>query len=196
MLMKIYLSFTLFFLFAFVANAQTITNIKWLNRKAPNTSDTIYYNPLVKLQWPNFKGKPEVDASPIALTASGFGYAAFMNSKNGKTTINITVDCFFNKSKSWVKPNHTTAYVLSHEQLHFDITYIGSCLFITRLRDTTFTEDNYAGILNKIYIESLREMNKRQNEYDGQTKNGQLKNIQAEWKIKIEEELKKLNKLP
>jgi hypothetical protein len=192
--MKNFSLFFIVFLFAIVCKAQTNTTIKWLKRIAPNTSDTIYYNPQVKLEWPNFKGKPDVAGIALAMTASGFGYAAFMNSKNGKTTINITVDCFFNKNKSWVKPNQASTYVLAHEQLHFDITYIAACQFFKKINEATFTATNYKTVLEKIYIECLTNMRNMQNEYDGQTKNGQLKNLQSEWSIKIEEQLKSINK--
>jgi hypothetical protein len=78
---------------------------------------------------------------------------------------------------------------LTHEQHHFDVTYIITDLFIQKLRAAKFTATNYGDVVERIYAETCRELEKMQNEYDGQTKNGQLKNIQAEWNNKIDKRL-------
>jgi hypothetical protein len=82
-----------------------------------------------------------------------------------------------------VIPGRESDYALNHEQHHFDIAFIAANAFVKKLNIAKFTETNYATLLEKLYKEASGDFKKLQDEYDGQTINGQLKNIQAEWDI-------------
>lgn len=166
--------------------AQLSTSVEWRTGVNYESGDTVFYDKARKLTWKDFKGLPDNKSIAAAITSSGFGFTLGMRSKNSKAVINILVNCFFNKERSWVKPGMANDYALLHEQHHFDITYIWTCSFIKKLRSAEFTMENYDQLLDKIYGECYDELGKMQNDYDGQTKNGQLKNIQAEWNIKID----------
>ena len=181
--------FFLIFIINLSAFAQVNVTVKWVQRTPPANSDTIYYNSIQKLKWPDFKGKPGLPEEALAVTSSGFGYMATMQYRNGKTNIGISVFCYFSKKSSWVRAGKESDYALTHEQHHFDVTYIVTNSFIEKLKATKFTANNYGQLLEKLYAESCRELEKMQNDYDGQTKNGQLKNIQARWNEKIEKKL-------
>lgn len=159
---------------------------------ANNLGDTIYYKPNEKLNWNDFKGKPNKQSIAAAITESGFGYRLSMQSTNKKAKIEITVFCYFSKLNSWVKPDLKSNYALLHEQHHFDITYINACLFIKRLRAADFTPDNFVSLTEKINDECFNALEKMQNDYDGQTKNGRIKNIQLAWNKKIDQQLDSL----
>lgn len=77
-------------------------------------------------------------------------------------------------------------YALLHEQHHFDITYIVTCRFFQKLKNTAFTRDNYSELLDRINRAYYEELETLQNEYDGQTRNGQLKDVQLAWNKKID----------
>ena len=64
---------------------------------------------------------------------------------------------------------------------------------IKKLKAAKFTRNNYDTLLDEIYTESRLQLKQMQDDYDGQTKNGQLKNIQTEWNDKIEKQLKLLS---
>lgn len=186
--MKYYLT-CLFFLFNLATYSQLSTNIAWQSNIGANHGDTIYYDTGRKLVWNDFKGKPDNGSIAAAITSSGFGYACKMKVKNMKGGLSISVYCFYNKMLSWVKPGQASDYALLHEQHHFDITYIATCLFIKKLKAAVFTIENYQDQLDKIYNDSYNELEKMQNDYDGQTKNGRVKSIQAEWNNRIELQL-------
>jgi hypothetical protein len=170
--------------------AQKLTpNIQLSKRVAKVGSDTIYHQAGQLLVWDNFKGKPQESGRVAALTSSGFGFDAGMNYSRNKGTINISVYAFFNKDKSWVKPDKKTAYILAHEQLHFDVSCIGMLQFIQKLRATSFTMQNYAAELNRIYNEAYRQMYDMQDEYDKETANGILTSQQQEWSQRIKGQL-------
>ncbi|MEP7255209.1 MAG: hypothetical protein ABI666_05500 [Ferruginibacter sp.] len=180
------------FLFSGLLHAQVIITIQWQTAGTANSGDTIHYNPEKKLSWDDFKGTPDQSSVAAAITESGFGYRVSMQSNNKKTEINITVFCYFGKMNSWVKPNLKSEYALLHEQHHFDITYINACLFIRKLRASHITLQNFASLVEKINDECYSDMGKMQDDYDGQTKNGRVKNIQLIWNKKIDQQLESL----
>jgi hypothetical protein len=105
-----------------------------------------------------------------------------------------TVYCYFSRLNSWVKKGGESDYALNHEQHHFDVTYITAFLFFQKLKAAKFTRINYNTLLEKLYSESSRDLEKMQNDYDGQTRNGRLKNIQSNWNGTIEKQLDLLSK--
>ena len=175
-----FLVFLSFFLYLLPV-AQVTTNVYWTEQTEMNKTNTIYYNPTKNLLWDDFKGVPGSPGPVAAITASGFGYKANMNSSNGKGEINVAVFCYFNKKGSWVKPGKTTTYILNHEQHHFDVIYLAAGIFINKLKNTVITTSNCNLVLPKIYKECCDMMNKMQDDYDGQTMNGQLEDKQKKW---------------
>ena len=178
------------FIFSAVsAQSQVVINIQWQSIMPGNTGDTIYYNSKQKLNWPDFKGKPNAASPAAAITESGFGYLLTMQSLNNRTTINITVYCYFNKNKSWVKRGMKNDYALLHEQHHYDITYINTCLFVQKLKAAKLNRSNYSSLSEKIYDECVSALNIMQDEYDGETSNGRKEVLQAYWNKKIDGQL-------
>lgn len=192
--MKYILSF-LVFLISQQINAQLTVNVNWTEQTSLPASEICYYNPARKLAWENFRGTPPaVNSQVAALTVSGFGYNASVKTINGKGQLTVNVYCYFSKEKSWVRPGKNTDYILSHEQHHFDVSYIAAAIFIDKLQGTKFTTANFNAVLNSLYRESCDIMNKMQNDYDGQTKNGQLKEQQAKWNELIDSRVASLTK--
>ena len=153
-------------------------------------SEIIYYDAKEKLIWNDFEGPSRDEGTVAAMTVSGFGYQAGIKTSGGKGQLNISVYCYFSKDKSWVKPGKTTPYILTHEQHHFDVSYIAACIFIDKLQSSVFTNSNFNTLIPRIYNESCAIMNKMQDDYDGQTRNGQLKEEQARWNILIDDKIK------
>jgi hypothetical protein len=177
----------IFFFACIQAHAQFTVNIKW--QKPGSRGDTIYYNPDNKLEWDDFKGTPTNNSIAAAITESGFGYRMSMNSVNGRTQVNIAVMCYFNKKGSWVRKGMDSDYALTHEQHHFDITYINACQFIEKLRAANFNISNYTSLVDKIHDECYEALGKMQDAYDGETMNGRLNRVQHVWNRKIDKQL-------
>ncbi|MBL0056136.1 MAG: hypothetical protein IPP31_08025 [Chitinophagaceae bacterium] len=184
--MKRFLISFLFILFCGSVYAQFYTRVEWAGGTDPYKGDSIYYDPGYKLSWKDFKGQPDMNSVAAAITSSGFGYTMAMNSRNNKATLVIKVSCFFTTRGSWVKKGMRSDYALLHEQHHFDITYIVTCRFFQKLKNTAFTRDNYSELLDRINRAYYEELETLQNEYDGQTRNGQLKDVQLAWNKKID----------
>ena len=169
--------------------AQFTVTIQWATVKPANNSDTIYYNPQQKLSWADFKGKPDAKSPAAAVTESGFGYRLTMNAINNKIDVIVTVFCYFDKRKSWVKKEMDNAYALTHEQHHYDITYINACLCVNKLKQAQYNNKNFSKVVERIHDESFESLSKMQDAYDGETANGRIKNIQLQWNKKIDTQL-------
>lgn len=186
-----------FFLFiaimwAGMAQGQFTSNVYWTEKTSMPSADVIYFDNDVPLVWKDFKGTPVAASRAAAITASGFGYKADLKNTGSKGQLNIGVYCYFNKNNSWVKDGKTTDYILTHEQNHFNISYLAAKIFVEKLKAASITNSNYSVLLPRIYNETCDIMNKMQNDYDGQTKNGQVKEIQYKWDDFLS---KKLNSL-
>ena len=181
-------------IFTISVSAQFVTNVFRTEQSGMDPNDIIYYNSAKNLTWKDFKGDPQEAGSVAAITSSGFGYKADMKTSGGKGQINVAVYCYFSKGKSWVKPGRTTPYILNHEQHHFDASFLASNLFIEKTKNITLTPANCNVILPRLYRECCDMMNKLQNDYDGQTKNGQLPDIQEKWNSFFSQRLPLLTK--
>lgn len=185
--------FVLLLLFPVIsARSQVLVNVLWRDFTNDPAKDTIYYDNQRRLAWPDFKGKPDNKSFAAAITESGFGYQLAMRSLNNRTVIDIVVYCYFNKNKSWVKKGSANEYALRHEQHHFDITYINTCLFIKKLKEAKFTRSNCGALSAKIHDECFAALEKMQDDYDGETSNGRRPLVQEEWNKKVDAQLASL----
>jgi hypothetical protein len=153
-----------------------------------NGGNLIFYEAGNKVAVKDFLGEPLDNGNVLAITSSGFAFDAAFKKENGVVTkLQIKVNCSFNKQKSWMKPAGKNEYTLNHEQRHFDISYISCQLFIKNLRSAKFTNSNIKTLLNDIYEESARAMERLQNQYDEETMNGINEEKQAAWNKKIDD---------
>lgn len=140
-----------------------------------------------KLKWSDFKGNPKRLSRSEALTDSGMS----IELKCDENTSEVIVKCFFDRSKSWTK-DRQSAYLLAHEQLHFDITE----LFVRKLRKQLSKFGNNCERLNnhveKYYNENYKEFAAYQNAYDRESEHSINKEKQAYWERKIAKELQAL----
>lgn len=175
--------------------AQLAAKVEWTRQTSMPASEVIYYTPEKKLHWDNFKGlAPAENSSIAAITMSGFGYSASIKSSGGKGELHIKVYCYFNKSRSWVRPLRKTAYILNHEQNHFDISYIAACIFISRIKNSILTLKDYNTLLPRIYDECVTSMDNMQESYDGETRNGRETVLQEKWNGLIKEKITAVTK--
>ena len=165
----------------------TVVNYVGANGEADQ--NIIYYQPGQLLTWDDFKGKPVEGSDVAALTNAGFGIKLAFRRVDNISQLLINVNCNFSKKDSWVKKGNNTAYILNHEQKHFDIAYFHTLLFIQKLKEATFTNDNYATVIEKIYKEAATQMGAMQNQYDAETSHSRLPEKQQLWDIKISDQL-------
>lgn len=149
--------------------------------------ETLLWQPKLKLNWSNFKGKPTNNRA-AAVTASGLTYDFSTLSKNGVLQVEYTISSYFYPNKSWYRPEVCDSIILSHEQLHFDITELYARKLRKQLDKKKFTS-NAKNEVRTIYKQINFELNEYQNLYDAETDFSRNREKQLEWKNKIATEL-------
>jgi hypothetical protein len=160
----------------------------------PLDRSLVYYSANRPLTITDFKGTPVSAGEAVAITSSGFAFKAGFKNLAGKATLNILVYCSFDKNRSWMKEKGRNAYILKHEQQHFNISYIGTLRFIKKMKAIKFTTTNYSKQIENTYRDAVEQMEIMQNKYDGETSNGRLTDKQAAWEARIAAELEQLEK--
>jgi hypothetical protein len=147
------------------------------------SEESIDWNPSKRLTWNDFKSQPDPNSDAAASTTTYLGIEySFSNN-----TVSYKIACRFSKVKSWGL--HKTAYILSHEQGHFDIAEIFARKLHKEMLAYQFNRKTYEKDLKKIYQQILDEKEEWQNAYDGETRHSINKKKQAEWLEKIADAL-------
>ncbi len=143
------------------------------------------------LTWEDFKAEPDESLPFSANTNSGISYSWSYSTASGKPDLKYEVSSNFYPYKSWVKDIENEAYLLSHEQLHFDI----SELHARKLRQAL---DNYIPgrsirqDLKSIYNNIESERSAMQNLFDKESQHSENREAEIRWRNFVAKELKKL----
>ena len=153
-------------------------------------SDTVFYDPERPLVWADFQRKAPPLTKFAAAVYTSIGYEARATVVNQQIMLNIKMKVFLIKSNSWVQPHAKESYALRHEQLHFDITKLVAERFKQKVLSEELPPDDYDSRLQYIYLDSFREMNKMQEQYDGETQHSLIRSEQNRWDEKVSTALK------
>lgn len=148
-------------------------------------NNKLYWYENNKLSWNDFQAKPIKNAPNAALTNCNITF----NLKQVNDSVRIEITNFFDKSKSWVKKNAKTDYLLNHEQKHFDLFEVYARILRMKMLEEKYTFSNIQKKLTKIYNETMSESNTMQNKYDKESKHSLDSINQKKWDIYIENEL-------
>lgn len=140
-----------------------------------------------KLTWDDYRGEPDPSTDAAASTTTRLT-VSYQFKKDG---YRFTIRSGFDPYRSW--GTHRTAYILSHEQGHFDLAEVYARKLFRNLSEYRFDANNYRKDLKKIYDDVIKEKEAIQNEYDEETRHSILKAKQAEWLKKIAAMLEETN---
>ncbi|MCC9135095.1 hypothetical protein ACFSKU_18615 [Pontibacter silvestris] len=155
-------------------------------------NDTVFYALNRPLVWDDFRAAPRAGRYAAAVFPS-FAYEGETEVINGIIHLNLTLKVYVLQHSSWVKANAKDAYGLNHEQRHFDIAKLVAERFRKKIQPENLTVADYNSIIQYEYIESFREMNHLQEQYDEETQHGINQVAQQQWNQRIDEELKVLS---
>jgi len=151
--------------------------------------NAIRWDPEHRLRWSDFKAQPPKNTSVAAITASGIAYRFSAMESRGKMEVDCSIDTFFYPESSWYRPDAANEIILSHEQLHFDISELFARKMRERVERYSFSS-NVKTEMNRIYEQILREMRAFQKRYDEETNFSREVEKQLEWNKLIASELK------
>lgn len=146
------------------------------------------WTPERRLTWADYQGSPMNTEWASATTASGITYTLNSVIGGSQPRLEIVVTSLFYPDKSWYKPDLCNEVVLSHEQLHFDITELFAREFRKRL-ETVENDENIKKKVRAIFVEINKELNTFQNKYDRETNFSRNVPEQLVWNKKIAETL-------
>jgi hypothetical protein len=155
-----------------------------------SNQDTVFYNPAKPLRWEDFQATPTKASRFSATVFPSFAYEGESNVINGIIHLNLNMKVYVLTESSWVKPDARDAYGLNHEQRHFDIVKLVAERFKQKIKPNDLSVEDYNSIIQYHFIESYREMNQLQDQYDAETRHGVDKIAQELWNQRLEKELK------
>jgi len=153
--------------------------------------DTIAWTADKRLSWDDFKGKSPPNDRAAATTASGITYRFSTSGTKENIEVDFKIDTFFYPTKSWYQPELCDDVILSHEQLHFDISELYARELRKRLDKASFTHGNVKSKVRTIYRKINEELSDFQNKYDSETNFSRDREQQLIWNEKIASELLK-----
>lgn len=155
-----------------------------IGQKAP-AEDKIHWNNSRKLSWQDFKGNPRESSQFSAESSLQISYGLKISQEGGVTNYLFTVDCYFEKKDSWVKPDKKTDALLKHEQIHFDIAEYFARKLRKEFKKNTFTIADYQSKSKAIFNKNFTEYQSYQTAYDEDTRHGSIPEEQAKWEEKV-----------
>lgn len=155
---------------------------------AAQEEDAILWDASRPLSWSDFKGKPFKTAWAAATTASGISYEFNSSERESGYELHFRVYTYFYPEKSWYQPKLCDEVILSHEQLHFDISELYARKMRKILTETTFTS-NVKEEVQAIYHRILKELSAFQDRYDKETNFSRNLQQQEIWNMAIKKAL-------
>ncbi len=151
--------------------------------------DTVYYASDRPLTWNDFREKPRLDRYAASVFPS-FAYESRSEVVDGILHIHLTIKVYIIPDYSWVKDHAKDAYSLNHEQRHFDIAKLVAEQFKQKIRTDSLMVEDFDSVIQWQYIDSYREMNHLQKQYDQETGHGTNQAAQQRWNRRIDEALR------
>jgi len=163
--------------------------IAFLSALFVQSESTISWKYGYRINWDDFKAKPQTRTDVIAVTASGLSFQySTKRYSTGRLDYDFEVLAHFYPDKSWYIKDHVTEVTLAHERLHFDITELHARKFRERVKSTKFTS-NIDNEMEAIHNSINDQLSKMQRLYDKETDHSRDVIKQMAWQKYIEEAL-------
>lgn len=94
--------------------------------------------------------------------------------------VQYTVRCYFLPKESWTR-TRSDAYILHHEQLHFDLTEVYTRRLRRALSETPVTFRNSTSTFRKLFNKYNDQLEAKQALYDRETDHSIDREAQAKW---------------
>ena len=142
-----------------------------------------------RLTWDDFRGEPPLSDRVAATTASGISYQFSTSGTRSSYKVDFEISTHFYPNKSWYKPELCDEVILSHEQLHFDISELFARKLRKVLSEATFTHENVKRKIKDLYNRNNEELSDFQHRYDSETNFSRNREQQLIWNKQITDAL-------
>ncbi|WP_054415030.1 hypothetical protein [Hymenobacter sp. DG25A] len=165
----------------------TAIEVRFRDEVRQTEADTLFYDPGKPLTWADFTG-PQRGKGFAAAVFPSFAYQGRPFMEQGKLRLDMTLKVFVVRSSSWTSTQLPEP--LRHEQGHFDLVKLVAERFRRKVHPDSLTFADYNSIIQLQYLRSYWEMNRVQEQYDAETRQGQDEAAQQRWNQHIDTELR------
>ncbi|WP_341834030.1 hypothetical protein WJU16_13515 [Chitinophaga pollutisoli] len=153
------------------------------------TSDTLFYHQ-GHASATDFRGLPGTGKRSDAVSFTSFGFDGTTRRYRDTLEIRLTLQVFWVRSSSWTRIMPPSRHILTHEQLHFDITRLVAERFRKKVLSMPMTIDDHDSRIQYEYLESFREMNRLQEAFDDEALHGANGVVEEHWIRRIRSALR------
>ncbi|MDX1406872.1 MAG: DUF922 domain-containing protein [Saprospiraceae bacterium] len=141
------------------------------------------------LSWSDFQAAPDPGSGHAAGTYRGVKYIYSYTMPERRFTFEVTA--YFDPARSWRKPDARSAYLLRHEQLHFDISELHARLLRKAFAQATFS-DRFEAEITALHAQNSEARREMQRRYDSETQHSNDRGAQGRWETLIRQRLQAL----
>lgn len=158
-----------------------------------NDKEKMEWNENKKLTWADFKGNPSGSAIYAASTNSGISFSFASKTRDGKTTLDYTVQTNFYPKLSWYRKDVVSPYILAHEQTHFDISELYARMLRKKLKEVNLSANGKKMQIQieRIYNTNEKERQETQFKFDRETEHSRNQEMEATWETHVAQQLQK-----
>lgn len=148
------------------------------------TPERIAWSSEKKLEWSDFRGEPNADQIWGATTSSGISQSYAIDGMGFLQKANSTVVAHFYPEYSWVRTREKTAYLLGHEQTHFDITEYHARKLKKQIEAFEFTSNSKEEV-RQLYAQIEEERIAMQKLFDAETEHSTNHTKEIQWELEV-----------
>ncbi len=141
-----------------------------------------------KLTWADFQGTPGGNDDFVASTNSGISFSYAIKRQGESVELNYTVLSNFYPKDSWYRPEVASAYILAHEQNHFDISELHARKLRKLLTEIPVNE-NVKLLVDNLYGEIEQQRRSMQSSFDSDSDHSKNKEAEYRWRAFVAEQL-------
>ncbi len=136
-----------------------------------------------KLQWTDFKGRPDYNSPHDAVTTWYLSYSMEGIKTYGDSVHvgKINPILKMESTESWLKKEKAADELLKHEQGHFNIGMLCLREFMTVFNQTSFQKRNFDSKMKQIFNQTLNKYHQLSIQYDKETDHSKNREAQLYW---------------
>lgn len=159
-----------------------------------NNSEKISWNGSRSVGWVDFRAEADKNSGYQASSNTGISYSWGLENNNGVVQLEYMIFSNFYPDLSWVSSGSDNDYLLSHEQLHFDITELHARKLRKKLAELSVNRlgKDPRKTLNNLYDEVDKERKSMQEKFDKESRHSLNREAEMHWRKYVQEELRKL----
>ena len=142
-----------------------------------------------KLTWADFQGTESRGQDYAASSSTGISFSYSVKRYEDDFDLDYSVKCHFYPEESWYDRSSASAYILKHEQTHFDISELHARILRKLISEASFSKD-LKNEIKAIYKEVEKQRGKMQHRFDSETEHSIKKENEYLWEEFVAKKLR------